>query len=133
MFGDEPRAKPGEILRLLERLREPDGDESEMEDADLESAPGVSPAEGEAHNQALSRLRALLSELIQLAEKYQSVADENGVPTLSPIEHDSWLAPRGEAAALMVRMEDCGMRQLWRITKLLLRTQKQHLGPMPTE
>jgi len=127
-FGREPQAKPREILRLLERLREPDLVESETEDADPESAPEASPDESEARNLALGRLRELLSELIQLAEKYKSLSDKIGVPPLSPLERDARLAPQGPSAALILRMEDSGMRQLWRITNLLLMARKAGMG-----
>lgn len=127
-FGDQLSAKPREILGLLERLRDPDPAESETEDAVLESAPEDSPAEGEARHQALCRLRELLAALIQLAEMYTSLSDKIGVSPLSPLERDAGLAPQGPSAALMLRMEDSGMGQLWRITNLLLRARKVGVG-----
>jgi hypothetical protein len=123
-WSDEPGAKGREILTLLQRLRQPGTRDSEMADACPAFLPGVAAAEGEEREQALQELRGLLSDLIQLFGKSRPLSEEEGRLASPPEERDALLAPEGETAALMLRMEESGLRQLWRITNLLLRTRK---------
>jgi hypothetical protein len=127
MGGEEPGPADHQVLVLLQRLRRPGPDDPEMKLLWMDWIPDSPAAEGEERVQALRELRDTLAELIQLCASAQAAKGASAAPP-PPEKIYAMLAPQGPRAALMLRMEDSGMRQLWRITNILLMSRKAGVG-----
>lgn len=123
-FGDNPRGEPLEILKLLHRLRAPRSHNSAAAETFPQLVPEGPAAEGEERQEALTRLRELLTSLIEFGEKCVPLGEAKHRLVLHPFERDAVLGPEGPGAALLLRMQDSNMRQLWRIINILFRTRE---------
>jgi hypothetical protein len=103
--------RPDETFALLRRLgMNGDGD------------PHVSPGpEREADRQKLQAL--LETKLKQLQDACRIFDEEFGKVGLNT-NRDAMMAANGPQAALMLRMEESSLRQIWRITNLLIKIKK---------
>jgi hypothetical protein len=126
MGGEEPGPADHRILVLLQRLRSPGRVDPEMQPLCVNLIADVPAAEGEERGQLLAELRETLAELIQLCGRAEAATGTSELPP--PERVYAMMAPEGPGAALMLRMEDSGMRQLWRITNLLLMARKAGVG-----
>jgi hypothetical protein len=125
IYGDNPKNRVAvEILNLLHLLRRPPDEDSPAAAAGLEPVPGAPAAQDGPREQARHQLLELLSGQVQLFEKGLALSPEDFKLLISPRKRAALLAPEGPSAALMLRMEDSGLRQAWRITNLLVKTKK---------
>jgi hypothetical protein len=83
--------------------------------------PIPSAAEGQERESALQELGAALDEVMIPHGKACKRLMEESEKLRSPENIAALMAPRDENALLMQRMEDSSLRQLWRLTNMLVK------------
>jgi len=117
-FGDNPEAEMQEFFVLLRSLEKPAEEEPGPAAESLGTGPGKPEAEEREWKAARRKARAQLMEsyrrvCVQLSEQVEYMQ--------SPENLAAMMAPQGENALLMQRMEDSSLRQLWRLTNTLIK------------
>jgi len=132
--GDLPAEKAKEILELLLRLRKPGAAEDLGPAAKRLDPDGEIPAaEGEERNAAWRDLGRVLAFEIEALEKRIFEPDEDPDEARAQFDRDEILARGQEKAALMNRGEESSLRQVLRITHLLMNIKKVARTPKNIE
>ncbi|MDR3674768.1 MAG: hypothetical protein P4N24_04720 [Acidobacteriota bacterium] len=92
-----------------------------------DSSPAPSPAELE-RNAARERLKAVLDPVTDHYARTQALLTEKFERVNSRENKAALMAPKEENAMLMQRMEDSSLRQLWRLTNILVKVRKGELN-----
>jgi hypothetical protein len=117
--GDLPEEKAKEVLVLLLRLRKPGVTDDLGPAAKLLDPDGAIPAaEGEERMGVRRELGAVLARQVEPLEKRILGHEED--PVQAQLERDKVLADAQPKAALMNQGEESSLRQVLRITKLLM-------------
>jgi hypothetical protein len=80
-----------------------------------------SAVEGQERAAARQKLYAALDEVIMPYARKEELLTEEFDKVRSPENIAALMAPRDENALLMQRMEDSSLRQLWRLTNILVK------------
>ncbi|MGD1157143.1 MAG: hypothetical protein ABSA41_15100 [Terriglobia bacterium] len=119
-MGSNPSPEMQRVFVLLQALGKPPQDNpgpaSESLDTLLEPA-----GEGPGPEAARQELQALLDELVDTYRKACSLLMQQCENVRSPENRAALMAPQDENALLMQRMEDSSLRQLWRLTNVLIK------------
>ena len=122
--GDLPAEKAKEVLVLLLRLRKLAATDDLGPAAKLLDPHGaIPPAEGEERMVVRRELCAALARQIEPIEKRFLEGDED--PVQAQFERDKMLADAQPKTALMNRGEESSLRQVLRITNLLMNIKKE--------
>ncbi len=111
-FGATP---PEEVRKLFPLLR------SFGEAAAKATGPTPSAAEGQEREAARQQLDAALQAIVLPYRRTLDSVLEECDQVRSPENIAALMAPRDENALLMQRMEDSNLRQLWRLTNILVK------------
>jgi len=95
---------------------------------DGEPTPNPSPAELE-RDAAREKFEAALDPVTEKYARMQDILMKQFEQVRSPENIAALMAPKDENALLMQRMEDSSLRQLWRLTDILLKLRKGALHP----
>ena len=126
-FGDNADAEMREFFVLLRSLERP----AEEEPGAAES-PGTGPGKPEAERERKAARRKARTQLNQMMESYRRACvqlAEQLDNMESPENFAALMAPQDEKSLLMQRMEDSNLRQLWRLTNVLLQGPKRGADP----
>ncbi len=118
-FGPKP---PDEIKKAFPLYR------AYWEAAWKEPNPNPSPAELE-RDAAREKFEAALDPVQNKYARMQDILMKQFDQVRSPENIAALMAPKEENAMLMQRMEDSSLRQLWRLTNILLKLRKGALNP----
>ena len=127
-YGGKPKGQAREILMLLLHLGPGHGNKPELTAGDglaLRDEAHLHVAEGPKRDELRGRLRALLREEISALEERQAEQGDELLETTSPYYRDAVLASEDRRAALMARMEESSLRQVERLTRLLIKAQEE--------
>jgi len=127
-FGDDP---PDDIRRLFPLLRS--FGEAALKapgpaDGNGDTVPTPSTDAREEREEARQKLDAVLNATMY---PYLGALDsimEKSEEARSPENIAALMAPRDESSLLMQRMEDSNLRQLWRLTDILVKVRNGELG-----
>jgi len=161
IYGDVRQGRPADICVLLYRLvkphppkepkdsasgHPPDAGKGTAPENDAEKVaqepgsyrgpdplPGIPVAEGRERQQVRSELRKLIKEEIEAAKAARVRRGDELVETTSPYFRDCIAAPTHKGAALMLRMEEAGFRQVKGLTALLITLKKKRPGSLEEE
>jgi len=126
--SDSP-AEMRTILRLLESLGSLQPPEPGAESAAPVPPPGRQDAQDQAWETTRRELQNVLLQQIGSYEKTSSYLLDEFDKVKSGQNRAALMAPRGENALVMQRMEDSSLRQLWRLTNLLIKVRSGRLTP----
>jgi hypothetical protein len=121
-LGSTPAEEKQQILHLATGLAKLAGPNST---AGPGQAPEVGPERGAAVEHLLELLSSPLVNLNQTLSHYQGEMDEIG----SAANRAAMMAPDGEKAEHLQRMEDASLRQLWRLTNLWMKVRNGEMHP----
>ena len=124
--GDLPAEKAKEILEILLRLKKPGATEDLGPAANMLDPDGKIPAAAAGEERiALGRdlTRALAMEIEPLENRLLD-PDEDPSDAQAQFDRDEILARGQEKVALMNRAEESSLRQVWRLTHLLINIKK---------
>jgi hypothetical protein len=127
-YGGKPKGQAREILLLLLRLAPGQGPRPVLpagEGLALRPGPDAPVAEGLKRDELRGRLQALLRQEVEALEERHAEQGEELLETTSPYYRDTLLASEDSRAALMARMEESSLRQVERLTKLLIQVQEE--------
>jgi hypothetical protein len=128
-FGRETPADIQKLFPLLRALREAARNKpAPAHESHLTERGGTAADE----KQAEAARRELADALFKVASTYRRNLDsltEELEKIQSPENVGALMAPREETAKLMQRMEDSSLRQLWRLTNLLIKVRGGGLTP----
>ena len=120
-FGATP---PDDVRKLFPLLRS-DGEAASKAPGPAnengDTGPTPSAVEGQERQAARQRLYAALDEVTMPYARKQELLMEEFDKLRSPENIAALMAPRDENALLMQRMEDSSLRQLWRLTNILVK------------
>ncbi|HEY6291477.1 MAG TPA: hypothetical protein VI455_07950 [Terriglobia bacterium] len=122
IFGEEPEGRGRDILVLLNNLMQPPepGQKAPWDESDPLQLPDVPVATGPDRTEARDKLAALLQEEIEAVNaardrQRENTLEENGY------FRDSALVPSWPQASDALRMEESSVRQIARLSNLLLK------------
>jgi len=132
-FGDTPPDDVQKLFPLLRSYGEAAAKAPRPADENGDSGPIPLTAEGQEREAALQKLDAALNEVMfpyceaveRLGKEFDKVHSPENIAAL--------MAPRGENALLMQRMEDSSLRQLWRLTRMFLMIKRSPGDPEDNE
>lgn len=127
-YRGKPKGRASEILVLLLRLAPVDAPGPELPAGDsLAVTQRAEPpvAEGPKRDELRDRLQILLREEVDALEERRAREGEELLETASPYYRDTLLASRDPRAGLMARMEESSLRQVERLTRLLIKVQEE--------
>lgn len=123
--GDLPEEKAFNLLTLLLRLREPAATEELLPwIQQVGGAEAVPVAEGEDRRAVSRELVGILAEESEATEKRLLEPDDDPDAVRAQFERDEMLAVIQPKAAVMTRAEESSLRQVLRITHLLINIKK---------
>jgi hypothetical protein len=127
-YNGKPKGRAGQILVLLLRLAPGHAPRPELPAGDglasrLNPVPPV--PEGPKREEVRVRLQALLREEIQAVGERQAERGEELLETTSPYYRDVAMISEDRRTALMARMEEASLRQIERLTRLLIKVQEE--------
>ena len=99
-------------------------DATEEEERD-ERYPSITAAEWQARERPRQLLENLLTRQVEICEAQRQAILKDSLAGPSPFERAAEIALAHPDAALMQRMEESSFRQIWRITNLLLKINRQ--------
>ncbi len=107
----------------------PDSSESQPEAGDAEEEddryPNITAAEWEARERPRQLLENILTRQVESCEAQRKAILKESLKGPSPYEHAAEIAPTHANATAMQRLEDCNLRQVERITSLLMKIKRQ--------
>jgi hypothetical protein len=127
-FGDDPPAEIQKIFPLYRAYWEAAW-KAPTPSGDGEPSP-IPSAAGAERDAARKRLDDLLDPLARSYFKADEYSTNKFYELESPENIAALMAPRDENAMLMQRMEDSSLRQLWRLTNILLKVRKEGISLM---
>ena len=120
-FGSNPSPEMQKVFLLLQSLGKAAQEEPGPASESLGTEPMKPGAEGREREAARRELQALLDELIGTYRNACSQLLQQCENVRSPENRAALMAPKDENALLMQRMEDSSLRQLWRLTNVLIK------------
>ena len=124
-YGSAPEGKGKEILPLLLRLRKADAPEApDPADLALAEAGEIPVAQGPERKATREELVQLLVPEIESLQSRILQPEQETDEARARFARDEILAGVGPAATLMTRGEESNLRQVWRLTNLLMRIKK---------
>ncbi len=128
-FGTSPPEDVGKLFPLLRAYGEAAAKAPTPANANADVGPTPLTAEGQARQAAHQQLYAALDHVIMPFAMHREAlqVDFDNVDSAENIA--ALMAPQDEKSLLMQRMEDSNLRQLWRITNILVKVRNGALSP----
>jgi len=120
-LGSNPSPEMQRVFVLLQALGKPPQDNPGPASESLDTLPIEPAGEGPEPEAARQELQVLLDELADTYRKACSLLMQQCENVRSPENRAALMAPQDENALLMQRMEDSSLRQLWRLTNVLIK------------
>jgi len=95
------------------------------EEENVERYPRITAAGWEAHGRPRQLLENILTRQVEICEAQRQAILKDSLAGPSPYERAAEIAHAHPDAARMQRMEESSFRQIWRITNLLLKIERQ--------
>ena len=109
------------------------GDAAGEEKEAYERYPSITAAEWEARERPRQLLENILTRQVEICAAQRKALRKESLAGPSPYERAAEIALAHPDAALLQRMEESSFRQIWRITNLLLRIERQARETGPGE
>jgi hypothetical protein len=103
------------------------GDSSQPQENRDERYPSITAAEWEARERPRQLLENILTRQVEICEAQRQAILKDSLAGPSPYERAAEIALAHPDAARMQRTEESNFRQIWRITNLLLKIERQAL------
>jgi hypothetical protein len=123
-FGPTPPDDVRKVFPLLRAYGEAAAKAPGPVNENGDRGPTPSTAEGQEREAARQRLEAALEEVTLPYARQDEVLMGEFDKIQSPENIAALMAPHDEKALLLQRMEDSNLRQLWRLTNILVKIQK---------
>ena len=123
-FGTAPPDDVRKIFPLLRSYGQAAANAPGPANPEGDSRPNPATAEGKERETARQELAAAIDKVVMPYARSRDTLMEEYEKIQSPENIAALMAPRDDRAMFMQRMEDSNLRQLWRLTSILVKVRK---------